>query len=418
MTLRASRLLNIIGPGLLITATGVGAGDLAGGAFAGSKLGVTVLWAVILGAFLKYVVTEGLARWQLATGETLLEGAIKRLGKPLQVIFLSYLLIWSYWVGSALINACGIAGSAFFAGLDPVKGKIVFGILHSIIGLTLVWFGSYERFEKIMSFGIGLMFTAVIITAIRIVPAMGELFHGFVPSIPEYITADGVNQGPVWTVALMGGVGGTLTVLSYGYWIREKGRIGIQHLNTCRIDLIVAYTVTALFGIAMVLISSQTDLDKQASAQMIIVLADRLGETLGSSGRIVFLVGAWAAIFSSLLGVWQAVPYLFADFWRISQHNESDTKINVRSPAYRGYLLALTFIPMIGLGYKFVAVQKIYAVLGALVIPLLAILLLILNSRKKWMYEHRNRPITIILLLATVVLFGYIGMPSLLSVLL
>ena len=34
---RAS-ILTVIGPGLLVAAAGVGAGDLAGGAFAGSKL--------------------------------------------------------------------------------------------------------------------------------------------------------------------------------------------------------------------------------------------------------------------------------------------------------------------------------------------------------------------------------------------
>ena len=45
--------LAVIGPGILISATGVGAGDLAAGAFAGSKLGVAVLWAVLLGAFIK-----------------------------------------------------------------------------------------------------------------------------------------------------------------------------------------------------------------------------------------------------------------------------------------------------------------------------------------------------------------------------
>ena len=78
-------------------------------------------------------------------------------------------------------------------------------------------------------------------------------------------------------------------------------------------DYQITYTVTALFGIAMVIIASLTELDKQASARMIIVLVERLQEALGTSGRIMFLVGAWAAIFSSLLGVWQAVPYLFAD---------------------------------------------------------------------------------------------------------
>ena len=73
---RPSRLsiIAIIGPGLLVAATGVGAGDLATGAIVGSKLGVAVLWAVVLGAILKFVLTEGLARWQLVTRDTILEG--------------------------------------------------------------------------------------------------------------------------------------------------------------------------------------------------------------------------------------------------------------------------------------------------------------------------------------------------------
>jgi Mn2+/Fe2+ NRAMP family transporter len=73
----------MIGPGLLLAATGVGAGDLATASFAGGLLGTAVLWAVVFGAFLKFVVTEGLARWQLATGETLIEGAVSRGGRSI-----------------------------------------------------------------------------------------------------------------------------------------------------------------------------------------------------------------------------------------------------------------------------------------------------------------------------------------------
>ena len=40
---RRTKLLAIIGPGILVAATGVGAGDLATGALAGSKLGVALL---------------------------------------------------------------------------------------------------------------------------------------------------------------------------------------------------------------------------------------------------------------------------------------------------------------------------------------------------------------------------------------
>ena len=61
---RLARPLAVVSPGLLVAATGVGAGDLATAAFTASRLGVAVLWAVVLGAFLKYVVNEGLARWR------------------------------------------------------------------------------------------------------------------------------------------------------------------------------------------------------------------------------------------------------------------------------------------------------------------------------------------------------------------
>jgi Mn2+/Fe2+ NRAMP family transporter len=55
---RKLSLFAMLGPGLLVAATGVGAGDLATASFAGSLLGNGILWAAVLGAFLKYVVNE------------------------------------------------------------------------------------------------------------------------------------------------------------------------------------------------------------------------------------------------------------------------------------------------------------------------------------------------------------------------
>src|ERR671913_2046375 len=128
MTRPKPGLFAIILPGVLVAATGVGVGDLAGAGFAGSKLGYAVLWAAVLGSFVKFVVNEGLARWQLATGQTLLEGAVLRFGRPVQWLFLVYLLIWSWAVGSALISACGVAGHALFPVFEsPQTGKIVWG---------------------------------------------------------------------------------------------------------------------------------------------------------------------------------------------------------------------------------------------------------------------------------------------------
>jgi Mn2+/Fe2+ NRAMP family transporter len=114
---------------VLLAATGVGAGDLATGTIAGSLLGTAVLWAVVVGAFLKFVVTEGLARWQLATGNTFLEGLVHRMGPIMIWVFLPYLLLWSFFIGSAMMSACGIALVALVPVFeDPDRGKIVFGM--------------------------------------------------------------------------------------------------------------------------------------------------------------------------------------------------------------------------------------------------------------------------------------------------
>ena len=413
--------LAVIIPGILIAATGVGAGDLAAAAFAGSKLGVAVLWAVVLGAFIKYVITEGLTRWQLATGQTLLEGAIYRLGKPAQYFFISYFVVWTFGVGSSLMSACGVAAHALFPVFaDPETGKVVFGIIHSLLGLGLVFIGSYRIFSGVMSVCVGVMFVLVVVTALLLDVNWGDAMRGLViPSIPAYMQ-NGTDQGVGWTLALMGGVGGTLTVISYGYWIREAGREGPAYLRVCRLDLGVAYLVTAIFGIAVVVIASVSDLERQSSALIVVTLANQLGGALGDYGRLVFLIGAWAAMFSSLLGVWQSVPYMFADFLKISKAVKEGRggevvrdRIDTQGRPYRIYLIIIATVPIIGLFYDFEVVQKLNSIYGALVMPMIALTVLLLNGRTSWVGALKNRPITIAFLLGVLGFFLFTGLPAL-----
>ena len=65
-------------------------------------------------------------------------------------------------------------------------------------------------------------------------------------------------------------------------------------------------------------------------------------------------------------------------------------------------------LPAVGLWYSFVTVQKAYSLLGAVVMPLLALALLILNGRADWVGRaHRNRPLTVAVLLAILAFFVY-----------
>ena len=369
-----------------MAATGVGAGDLATASFSGSHLGVAVLWAVVVGSLFKYVLTEGLTRWQLVTGQTLLEGLADKLGPVFGWLFLPYLLLWSFFVGAALMGACGVTLHAIFPVFeDASEAKVIFGIACSLSGLVMVLLGGFKLFERVMAVCIAIMFAVVLVTALLLWPGTPEVVQGLVvPGIP-----DAEGKGLDWTVALIGGVGGTLTILCYGYWIREVGRDSAEDLRTCRIDLSVGYLLTAVFGIAMVIIGSHVELNGKG-AGLLVQLADTLGESLGETGRWLFLIGAFGAVFSSLLGVWQAVPYLFADICRLCIAPDGIEKVDTRAAPYRAYLLAIAFVPMLGLMVSFAEMQKLYAIIGASFLPLLAIALLVLNGRRRWLGDHVN----------------------------
>lgn len=407
---RPSSLFAMIGPGLLLAATGVGSGDLATASIVGGMLGVGVLWAVLVGCFLKFVVTEGLARWQLASGETLLEGAVRRVGRIVVWLFLPYLLLWSYFVASAQMSASGVTLHAMFPIFEARNGKIVFGTLAGLIGLVLVLRGGYRLFRLAMRACITLMFVTTVVTAALLWPGTEQIMQGlFVPTLtrtdPEAI---------IWTISLIGGIGGTLTVLCYGYWLREEGRTQASQIRVCRIDLALSYFVAAIFGVSMVIVGTSVQVEGEGT-QLLVRLSDRLGQELGEAGRILFLLGTFGTVFSSLLGVWQAVPYLFADCWQLLRGaNARDptsarfSTVDTKARPYRVYLVLLATVPMLGLFTSFREVQKIYTFVGALFFPLLAFILLIANG---WWIErkHRNKPATIIALAGVLALFAWIA---------
>ena len=175
-----------------------------------------------------------------------------------------------------------------------------------------------------------------------------------------------------------------------------------------RRDLAVAYLLTGLFGIAIMIVSAGLHPDTVTGPQMALSIASQLETVVGPIGKWCFLIGFWAAVFTSMLGVWQGVPYLFADFVQQYTHPEQRMRaIDTRSSAYRGYLLYIALPPMIMLMFgKPVWLIIVYAVAGAFFMPLLGILLLVMNNRRAWLGDLRNGPVINLVLIASVLIFG------------
>jgi len=230
---------------------------------------------------------------------------------------------------------------------------------------------------------------------------MSDVFRGLlIPSVPE--------GSILFIFAVIGGVGGSVTLLCYGYWIRERDWNQPQDLPRSRVDLTVAYVLTGLFGVAIMIISASVSPDVMTGPDMALGVANRLEEVAGPFGKWCFLIGFWCAVFSSMLGVWQGIPYLFADFiQQYAWQPEKPLRVNTRSTAYRGYLAYLALPPMLLLlAGKPVWLVIAYAVAGAFFMPLLCVLLLLLNNRRSLLGDLKNGLLTNLVLLGSVVLFG------------
>ncbi len=400
------RWWQILGPGFVVAATGVGAGDLIAAGVAGARYGLVALWAVALGALFKWVLNEGVSRWQLATGTTMIAGWAERLPRVVTWYFMGYLVLWSFLVAAALSSACGVAAHA----LVPALSTKVWGALHAAAGFALVWRGGYALFDRVMKALVAAMFVVVIVCALLLRPDMGEFARGlFVPRIP--------GGSGRFLLGVIGGVGGSVTLLCYGYWIRENGWRGAAYHRRSLLDLASAYALTGLFGIGLIVIAAETGPGAATGNALVLALSSRLGEIVGPFGRWCFLAGFWCAVFTSLLGVWQGVPYLFSDMLTAMKnrrrgatgHADNPPGALSRQPAYRWYLAYLAFPPLALLLFERpILIVVIYSIAGAFFMPFLAALLLVMNNRRAWVRELRN-PWAINLLLAlSLALFGWL----------
>lgn len=416
-SLRGLGFLGVLGPGLAMAAAGVGAGDVTMPAFGAAQFGLALIWAPILAGVLKFALNEGLARWQLATGETLVEGWALRLGPVVSYGFLVYLIVWSIPVFAALASTSGVTvhlllplasisdwfSQPTFAD-GPARGNVTWSIVLVASAATLVWFGRYQVFEKVMSAMTVFMVVVVVGGACTLFPAAALSAPwssgGWLP--PKSLTL---------TFAILGGTGSTVGVLAYGYWMRERRREGMEWLAVTRVDLGSCYLISAVFGVAVMLLVGGVSREEYAAileippAQLqdaprlehvFRVVAHRLEHEAGL-GRAawLFLLALAATTTSSLLGMLQSVPYFYADLIALLRGASPEVRRRMTSGSsawYRSLLVVLAALPAPLVAWKQPReILILYAVWGSLFMPFLAATLLVMNNRRAWVGRTTNR---------------------------
>src|SRR6185503_16838497 len=152
---------------------------------------------------------------------------------------------------------------------------------------------------------------------------------------------------------------------------------------SARTDLTASFTLVFLFSLAMIFLSTQIEwagaiLDE--GPRLCLLLADRIGAETGPIGRTIFLVGFWGAAFSSVLGVWHGVPFLFDDWIHLWQRRPPTGQ---QGGAYRSWAAFLTLSAVSALLIQRpVWLVFVYTVVGSLFFPFVISTLIFLNNSR------------------------------------
>ena len=237
--------LRLVGPGIAIAATGVGAGDMVTSLVAGAKYNTTFIWAIVLGVIIKLCLVEGMGRWYMATGTTIVQGW-HSLSRWASGYFIGYLFIVMFFYGAAITSASALAVDALFPGVLSVTG---WAIIHGVAGFAILLIGRYGVFEKMMAFFVGLMFITVVGLGLFLAPSVGvDILSGLVPTLPEGST--------LYALGVIGGLSGTYSLAAYTYWVRERGWRHSSWIPTMRVDSGVGFIITGLFMISMLIVGA------------------------------------------------------------------------------------------------------------------------------------------------------------------
>lgn len=332
------QILRLIGPGLILTASIVGSGEVIATPKLAAEAGYSLLWLIVLGCVIKVFVQVELGRFAVAKGMTTLEAMDSMPGPRFRASWLVWLWLFMY-VGT-IFQVAGIVGAVtqvLTAAGMTLNGKLLAIIIGGVTAGMLVA-GRYKLVERV-SIVMVAGFTLCTIFAVgslqwsEFAIQWGNIVDGFKFKVPsDFTTAFGA----------FGIIGvGASELIFYPYWVLEKGyavNVGPNDqseawyerakgwMKVMQVDAwvsMVIYTVaTAAFFLLGAAVLHATGQEVNDETPMIPVLAKMYQESFGQSSFVVFLVGAFFALFSTTFVATASNARLFADGLQIFKFKE------------------------------------------------------------------------------------------------
>jgi len=315
--------LSAVGPGLFLIGYNIGTGSITTMAKAGANYGMTLFWALILSAIFTYILMIAYGQVTLVTGKTALYNIRKNfmIGPALSIYILIALVTGELL---AVMGVMGIVVDLIIEGIRLIgwgSADAFWITVILVIGLfTLLWFGKYKVFEKILTFFVILMGLCFILVFFLVKPDFGAIAKGMIPSIPK-------EKGALQLIAAMAGTTCSAAVFVVRSTVVVEKGWTINNLKDEKKDAFVSSTMMLLLSGIIMAVSAGTlfvmDMSLDTTVEMI-----QLFEPLG--GRIaafILILGIVGAGLSTVFPIILIAPWLISDITGKSR--------DIKSPMFR-----------------------------------------------------------------------------------
>ena len=319
-----------MGPGLLLSASIVGSGELIATTTLGARAGFVLLWVILFGCLVKVAVQLEFGRFCIVHGLPTFQ-AWNRIGRsrlgPLH---------WTVWAGvlymiSILGGQAGVLGGAAQVGAYAVQAvplALWVAGLAILIGL-LQFRGRYGPVEAIAA-GLNLLFVSAVVYCVFALQGTsfafgladlrsGLSFHLPGELLPLAVAAFGITGIASGEIAM------------YPYWCMEKGYAAwtgprddspewaarakgwIRVMTVDAVFSMVVYTVTtaAFYVLGAAVLRSQAELAD--GNRFILQLSAIFTDVLGDEARWIFMLCAFSVLFSTIFANTAAFSRLWTD---------------------------------------------------------------------------------------------------------
>ncbi len=351
-------MLRYLGPGLIITATIVGSGELIVTPKLGAEHGFSLLWFIILGCLVKVFVQVELGRYAIVSGKTTLEAMDSIPGPRFKVG-------WMIWVWLLMYLSLPFQVGGMMAGLGQIAvqagasegSKSLWVVFVGLLTAGMLVSGRYRLVERLC---IAMVVFFTLFTAYAVLSlqgseysiGMGDILSGLSFKMPDSFTTAFAAFGII-------GVGAS-ELIYYPYWCLEKGygkntggddgsdgwrERARGWMRVMRLDAWVSMVIYTGATIAFYLLGAAI-LNRQGlmveSGDMVKTLSQMYSGSLGGVGSKFFVVGAACVLFSTVFAATAANARLLSDALELyGVHKRKDEEDRMKSIKVCSVFLAL-----------------------------------------------------------------------------